>query len=233
MPAKSKKQANLFKAALGKHPTGAALKIKNSLSKDKIKDFTHESKLPTFSNYFNEGLKFLPTIYDISKIEQHIKDNVIDCNINISDISLETLPIDLSKVHVKGYFDCKNNLLKTLKGCPYKIDSYFTCDTNDLKSLEGGPVYVSGNYVCSNNLLTSMKGLAKYIGENLLWSNNLDITKEDFYEAIVDIKIGGKLMFQHYESDVYPFEVSSSEELLGAAHAYKLYNTPLDYTIDF
>ena len=36
MPAKSKKQANLFKAALGERPTGPALKIKNSLSKDKI-----------------------------------------------------------------------------------------------------------------------------------------------------------------------------------------------------
>lgn len=56
MPAKSKKQANLFKAALGKHPTGAALKIKNSLSKDKIKDFTHESKFITMYNKLLESL---------------------------------------------------------------------------------------------------------------------------------------------------------------------------------
>lgn len=42
MPAKSEKQANLFRAALGDPAAGtAAAKIKASLSKDKIKHFTH------------------------------------------------------------------------------------------------------------------------------------------------------------------------------------------------
>ena len=54
MPAKSEKQANLFKAALGKHPKGAAAKIKKSLSKEKIKDFTHES----FDSLVNFLLKY-------------------------------------------------------------------------------------------------------------------------------------------------------------------------------
>ena len=45
MPSKSEKQANLFKAALGKHPTGAAAKIKKTLSKKKIKEFTHTESL--------------------------------------------------------------------------------------------------------------------------------------------------------------------------------------------
>jgi hypothetical protein len=43
MPAQSKKQANLFKAALGKHPKGAAAEIKKSVSKNKIKEFAHEA----------------------------------------------------------------------------------------------------------------------------------------------------------------------------------------------
>lgn len=54
MPAKSEKQANLFKAALGKHPRGAAAKIKKSLTKKKIKEFTRES----FDSLVNSILKY-------------------------------------------------------------------------------------------------------------------------------------------------------------------------------
>lgn len=50
-----------------------------------------------------------------------------------------------------GDFDVDNCGLKSLRGCPKKIDGYFSCQMNELTSLEDGPKEVRGSYYCNSN----------------------------------------------------------------------------------
>lgn len=56
MPAKSEQQRKLFAAALGKHPKGAAMKIKKTVSKKKIKEFAKKESMNKQGNVINESL---------------------------------------------------------------------------------------------------------------------------------------------------------------------------------
>ena len=76
---------------------------------------------------------------------------------------------------IKGFFDCSNNKLTSLKGSPKEVRGYFSCSDNQLTSLEGAPENVGGTFICSYNKLTSLEGAPKetngfYCNENLLTS---------------------------------------------------------------
>jgi hypothetical protein len=56
----------------------------------------------------------------------------------IAHMGLRKLP-DLSRVKVFGGFNCENNWLTSLEGCPSFVGGTFNCLRNKLTSLEGAP----------------------------------------------------------------------------------------------
>jgi hypothetical protein len=108
-----------------------------------------------------EDFKFCYEYGILGSLEKYIDSNgqtIIDVvgDVDLSNRGLVELPVTFSEV--TGDFDCSNNKLTTLKGCPAGIVGYsFLCNDNHLTSLEGCPDYVGGIFDCSNNELTSLE----------------------------------------------------------------------------
>ena len=87
--------------------------------------------------------------------------------------------MDCGLVSISGNFDCSNNELLDLVGCPLSVVGdvnlsgmglssipikfgivvgSFVCSENWLSTLEGCPTYVGGNFSCGSNGLKSLKG---------------------------------------------------------------------------
>jgi len=69
-------------------------------------------------------------------------------NVDLGCKHLKTLP---HFKYVGGSFDCYNNHLTSLKGCPTSIGGDFDCNCNQLTSLEYCPTYVGDNFYCRHN----------------------------------------------------------------------------------
>ena len=52
---------------------------------------------------------------------------------------------------VSGNFNCSNNYLKSLAGCPVRVIGNFSCADNKLKDMVGSPIEVCGYFSCNNN----------------------------------------------------------------------------------
>ena len=61
----------------------------------------------------------------------------------LDNLNLYKLP-DLSNITINGGFDCSNNQLTSLKGCPKQINGSFDCYGNSLKSFEGCTKIIKG-----------------------------------------------------------------------------------------
>ncbi len=126
---------------------------------------------------------------------------------SLEKLSLRYLPIKFRNVY--GTFDCSNNSLLSLDGCPNYIDGDFLCHRNKLKNLVGGPVEVTGFYYCSNSGIESLEGMALEIGTifncldcniseldsisnvegNIYCNDNVDLTKfKGYCKGIVTSK---------------------------------------------
>jgi hypothetical protein len=88
----------------------------------------------------------------------------IDVNgdVNLAYKNLEHLPLKFN--YIEGSFDCSNNELKSLEGCPQTVGGSFECSDNKLKSLEGCPQTVNGNFGCRINKLKSLEGSPQTVG---------------------------------------------------------------------
>jgi len=127
-------------------------------------------------------------VYESFRTEQEIKDlcskyNITDYQIRDDgsiyvggDVNLswgklgdlKQLPLTFNEV--SGYFDCNNNQLTTLEGCPKKVGN-FNCIWNNLTSLEHSPKIVEGDFDCwHNHYITSLEGL-----ENTYITGELDV----------------------------------------------------------
>ena len=75
---------------------------------------------------------------------------------------------------VKGYFNCGENNLTSLKGAPKKVGFFFSCGHNMLTNLEGSPQSVVGGFSCKDNELTSLEGAPDSVGDYFdCYRNNL------------------------------------------------------------
>jgi len=84
---------------------------------------------------------------------------------------LKQLPLTFNEVG--GFFDCSDNNLTTLMGCPKEIHLWFNYSFNNLTSLEHSPKIVEGSFYCgSNYYITSLEGL-----ENTYIDGNLDVSR--------------------------------------------------------
>ena len=97
---------------------------------------------------------------------------VIEGRVNLSCKGLTELP-DLSKVIVKGDFNCSFNILTSLKGAPQEIGGDFRCAFNKLTSLEGAPQKVVGDFYCNDNRLISLEGAPQKTGRGFHCNDNL------------------------------------------------------------
>ena len=79
---------------------------------------------------------------------------------------------------IGGNFDCSQNELISLKGCPETVFGHFSCADNNLTDLLGGPKQVLGAYDCSHNKLASLQGIAEGINDDLNISYNKLTTLE-------------------------------------------------------
>jgi len=100
-------------------------------------------------------------------------DGSIDVNGDINLISRDLTKLPLKFGKVSGYFDCRNNQLTTLEGCPQSVVGYFNCRYNKLETLEGFPQSVGGNFYCGYNQLTSLEGCPQSVSGHFAFSGNL------------------------------------------------------------
>ena len=95
----------------------------------------------------------------------------------LNGLGLTELP-DLSNIIIKGSFDCSNNQLTSLKGCPTEIGGHFYCAYNQLTSLIGCPTEIGGHFWCNHNKLTSLNGCPQIIKEVAIFDKNVILSKE-------------------------------------------------------
>ena len=100
----------------------------------------------------------------------------VDGDVDITCMEMKKIPIRFRKV--SGSFDCSDNQLTTLKGCPSEVGFNFECHTNKLTSLEGCPDRIDGSFDCSYNKLVTLKFGPVYVGGNFNCYNNKLTTLE-------------------------------------------------------
>ena len=94
-------------------------------------------------------------------------DNSIDVNGDVDLLGKDLKEIPFNFRNVSCSFDCSDNKLTSLKGCPKEVGGYFSCSNNNLKDLIGGPQYLYGSYYCHHNCLETLEGCAGDIKGNL------------------------------------------------------------------
>lgn len=110
---------------------------------------------------------------------------------NCSDNLLKSL--DGSPREVKHNFDCSNNKLETLEGSPLYVGGNFDCAHNYLLSLQGGPDKVYGNYDCSYNLLENLEGLPQSGEiESLYFHHNNIVSLRGLVSDVVTSGVNGE-----------------------------------------
>jgi len=92
---------------------------------------------------------------------------------------------------VGGNFICSFNKLQSLYRCPKNVGGDFNCSNNFLKRFDWCPESVDGHFNCSNNQLKSLDGCPKYVGENFDCSNNLIKFTEE--EVRSRCNVGGRV----------------------------------------
>jgi hypothetical protein len=78
----------------------------------------------------------------------------VNNNVDISFKNLEEFPSYIQFYEIKGTFDCSENKLISLRGCPIIVTGNFYCYNNKLTSLASCPEIVEGKFFCHGNLRT-------------------------------------------------------------------------------
>lgn len=95
----------------------------------------------------------------------------VDGNVDIGHKHIRgVLPIKFNRV--EGHFNCEENNLTSLLGCPNYVGGAFNCCNNDLKTLEHSPNYVGEDFYCVGNYISSLKGITEHINGGLYCQDN-------------------------------------------------------------
>jgi len=119
----------------------------------------------------------------------------VDDNVNLNNINLTELPLKFGKV--SGYFDCSDNNLTTLKGCPQSVTGYFICHNNNLTTLEFCPQSVGCYFSFYKNHIKDLYGFPEFFDGHIFYERNpveeildlFNITVKDSF-GISNIKSG-------------------------------------------
>jgi hypothetical protein len=142
----------------------------------------------------------------------------VDGGVDLYWKKLTSIPLNFNIVN--GYFNCGNNYLTSLKGCPVRVGNWFSCHNNKLTSLQYSPQYIErGGFDCRWNEIESLQYCTElirddfYCYENNLtslqyhptvygkfWCDNNQInTFENFYYFKEDIIFWGNPIWDIYE----------------------------------
>jgi hypothetical protein len=96
-----------------------------------------------------------------------IADGTVDIKGDIKLISgrFTKLPVKFNSVW--NGFDCSNEGLTTLEGCPEKVGKQFMAYGNEITTLVGGPKVVHGGYNVLNCPLETLEGLPNHVSMTL------------------------------------------------------------------
>ena len=158
--------------------------------RDYITDFINLNNFKDVNDVKNIGMiKLDNKVYTLKQLYE-MKDIIVEGNVDLSKLGLTTLPhfksiggifdcgdnkltsLDGCPTYIGGYLDCRGNQLTSLKGCATYIGGSFDCRYNQLTSLKGCPTSIGGGFVCSFNQLTSLDGCPTYIGGIFDCGNN-------------------------------------------------------------
>jgi hypothetical protein len=118
--------------------------------------------------WLSEYCSFGSSDYQIVKINNLIVVNVFG-SVFINKKNLYMLPIKFNTV--VGNFNCANNELTSLRGCPEIVHGYFDCTGNKLKTLEFCPKIIDEDFFSSRNMLKSLNFLPEKSGMTHLAKN--------------------------------------------------------------
>jgi len=149
-----------------------------------------------------QEIKDLCSKYDIENYQIRDDGSIdVDGDVNLSWTKLGDLKqLPLTFNVVKGNFECRDNNLTTLEGCPKKVlNDIFACAWNKLTSLEYSPVIVKGDFYCwHNDNLTSLEGL-----EDTYITGKLDVSHSIYLYSLKGFpkKVGS---FICLDTPIYP-----------------------------
>ncbi len=119
---------------------------KNAYEFIDIYDMTNQSLL-------NELIKE-DRFFEILKTQGHQYIVNVKDSSNLYNKKLIEIPFQF--YHIKGTFNCSDNQIISLKGCPRFVHKNFFCNYNQLISLEYCPQFIQGYFNCSNNQIKSL-----------------------------------------------------------------------------
>lgn len=109
-------------------------------------------------------------------VENYIINNDMTIDVRgdviLAGYGLKEFPFYIQFNKVSGVFDCSENQLTSLRGCPYEVGNNFICTFNQLTTLEGAPKKVKGLFYCFHNKLTTLEGAPREINGNFDCSYN-------------------------------------------------------------
>ena len=131
----------------------------------------------------------------------------VDGDVNLWDKKLKLIPLNFNIVN--GYFDCGNNNLTSLKGCPVRVGNGFYCHRNKLTSLQYSPQYMeNGDFSCGWNKIESLQYCTELIRSYFSCSYN-KLTSLEHHPTVYggfycqNNQINTFENFYYYKEDVY------------------------------
>ena len=127
--------------------------------------------LKLFESFNEEDIHSICKIYGIRNYTIN-SDGSIDVHddVNLFNKKLVKLPLNFNVV--SGYFNCPQNKLTSLEGCPKEVGGSFYCYNNKLTSLEHCPKKINGDFYCSYNKLISLLGCPEKINGDFFCYHN-------------------------------------------------------------
>ena len=111
-------------------------------------------------------------IKDYELIENQKYGYVVDIYNDLSLWSRKLKHIEVKFNNINGCFDCSDNQLESLEGCPEIIYGNFNCSHNQLESLKSCPKQIKGIFYCSHNQLKTLEGFPEMISSSVYCNNN-------------------------------------------------------------
>ena len=99
----------------------------------------------------------------------------VDDDAIISHLMLNKIPVNFN--NVAGTFDCSDNNIRSLKGCPKFTGGDFYCNSNYITKLPG-TIERCRSFDCRFNELTSLEGAPKIITESWYLNDSLRLFPE-------------------------------------------------------
>jgi len=139
-----------------------------------------------FQFHFNSG-QFMDKYDDDIELEVFLLNNPdidkwLKANVNERDykktfydtVIYSTLKQNYLKIpkHIEGHFECMNERLIDLKGCPSSVAGSYYCSYNELVTLEGCPKEIGGDFECDANHLTTLEHGPETVGDFFSCYNN-------------------------------------------------------------